>query len=116
MKTSDLAFNTVCAVVILAAVAWFGTGFVIHLYRTEVGKAAMQMRVDDVIDPAERLWILDNIRAELESNHKGDPQLWAMPVSYLVNQPADKFKGLDPGRLGMLRRLYMKLKITNAEG
>jgi hypothetical protein len=75
----------------------------------------MQMRLDDYIDPAERLWILDRVHDELTDHHNGDPQLWQWTLTELVNRPDDEFEGLNPGRLGLLRRLYMKLRITKTE-
>ncbi len=109
-------FTSVAVFVVASAFLYFGSGFLIHLYKIEVGKTAMQMRLDDYIDPAERLWILDRVHDELTDHHSGDPQLWSMTLVELINRPDKEFEGLVPGRLGLLRRIYMKLRISQAEG
>lgn len=108
----DLAALAIVAI----AIAYFGSGFALHLWRTEVAKAAMRTKFEKVISPPERVWILEKIHDDLKENHVGDPQLWSMSLDELIRQPESEFH-FRPGhfsraRLGILRGLYAKIKIT----
>lgn len=110
MKRRTWLDGLTISVCIVAAI-YFGGRLGLNLIKREVKTAIMENQIEHYLDPAERLFVLEQIHDVLQSRHKGDPQLWQMPLTDLINRPGSEFD-MTSAELGVCRRLYMKFRIT----
>ena len=107
-------FDWICLAVLFLALCYFGGHIAALKLRRTIEAKAMSLKMEQLIGPEERILILANLRQQLAAAHQGDPQLWAMTLTELVNRPDNEFS-ISPARLGLLRRLYLKFRIPMTE-